>query len=267
MTQPPSCLSILQITDLHILSSPEAMLQGVNTSYYFHAILKRALSDNPGIDLVLVTGDLSQDGCLESYRYILEILQAYHIRCICLPGNHDNFSAMQQVLNTDRVNCQKQFFWGSWQIISLNSQIPGDDRGYLSGEELQFLDHCLSAYPEYYGLITVHHHCLETQSAWLDTMIILNSQELFKIVDRYPQVKSITCGHIHQVMDVQRESVRLLGTPSTCFQFKPESRTFALDDTMPGYRLIKLYADGQLDTEVYRLPGKLLGLKPDVYGY
>ncbi|MGZ8225847.1 MAG: 3',5'-cyclic-AMP phosphodiesterase [Methylococcaceae bacterium] len=267
MTKQSGCLSILQITDLHIMSTPEASLQGVNTAYYFHAILRQAFAEHRNFDLVLVTGDLAQEYCLASYRYILEGLAAYNIRCICLPGNHDDYLLMQQVLNTDLVNCQKQFFLGNWQIISLNSQILGEEGGYLSNVELTFLDDCLSRYPEYYALIAVHHHCLETNSAWMDTMIIENRDELFAIVDRHPQVKAITCGHIHQIMDIAKDNLRVLGTPSTCFQFKPESQKFALEDTAPGYRLMQLYANGRIDTEIKRLPVKLTGLQPDVYGY
>ena len=46
-----------------------------------------------------------------------------------------------------------------------------------------------------------------------------------------------------------------MSTPSTCMQFKPGSKDFALDDLAPGYRRIELFADGRIDTEVLRLAG------------
>jgi len=63
----------------------------------------------------------------------------------------------------------------------------------------------------------------------MDTMMIENNQELLAISKQYPQTKVITTGHIHQTMDVTTGSVRVLGMPSTCFQFKPESTTLSLD--------------------------------------
>jgi len=36
-------------------------------------------------------------------------------------------------------------------------------------------------------------------------------------------------------------------------QFKPGSKTFALDDLAPGYRRIELHADGSIVTEVHRI--------------
>jgi Icc protein len=101
----------------------------------------------------------------------------------------------------------------------------------------------------------------------MDTMIIENSEAFLAITKRYPQVKAITTGHIHQVMDITTESIRVLGTPSTCFQFTPKSNVFSLDTTAPGYRSIKLYADGKIETEITRLSGPLLGLQMDTQGY
>ncbi|GAB6141151.1 3',5'-cyclic-AMP phosphodiesterase [Methylosoma difficile] len=260
-------MSILQISDLHILAKPEESLQGVNTAYYFQAVLRQAFAELRDVDLLLLTGDLTQYGSLTGYQFILEVLEAYQIPALCLPGNHDYADFMGQVFSGGLVSCEKQRLFGDWQLICLNSQIPGEDCGIIEAEELQFLEACLQAYPEHHALIAVHHPCFKTQSAWLDTMIIKNSQEMLAVVGKYPQVKAVTCGHIHQEMDMPLNGIRLLGTPSTCFQFKPESMTFALDDAMPGYRHLQLFADGRIETSVSRLPGKLTGLSPDIYDH
>ena len=92
-------------------------------------------------------------------------------------------------------------------------------------------------------------------------MIIKNASELLNLVKRYPQVKGITTGHIHQEMDLDTDGIRILGTPSTCFQFRPLSPTFSIDSKMPGYRVIKAHDDGKIETQVIRLEGVLLGLE------
>ncbi|MGZ8214585.1 MAG: phosphodiesterase, partial [Methylosarcina sp.] len=94
------------------------------------------------------------------------------------------------------------------------------------------------------------HHCLKIDSDWMDTMMIDNSRDFFSVVTQYPQVKAITCGHIHQAIDCQVESIRILSAPSTCIQFTPASREFSIDDTAPGYRMIDLYADGCIETSI-----------------
>lgn len=267
MPAPSNYLSILQITDPHILATPEATLLGVNTAHYFDAVLKHAFGSNKQFDLCLLTGDLAQDPCMASYQHILNALQPYKIPCLCLPGNHDDYTIMQTVFCTEQVNCRKQVVLGNWQIISLNSQIPGSAGGDLSNEELAFMEACLCDNPDLYTLIAVHHHCLPTKSFWMDTMMITNAQELFDLIKRYPKVKTIINGHIHQAMDVQVDSVRVLTTPSTCFQFKPKSGEFSLDDTSPGYRWINLYTDGSIKSKIVRLAEPLKGLLTNTQGY
>lgn len=260
-------LSILQITDLHILPDLDETFLGINTEHYFHAVLELAFAEHAHFDLILVTGDLAQHPSPESYQRILHGLETYNTPCICLPGNHDDYELMQQIFNNSRISCRKQVRLENWQLICLNSQIPAAPGGRLSEKELVFLENCLTGHPDRHALIAVHHHCLETKSAWMDTMMIENSQELWAIIKQYPQTKAITTGHIHQVMDVTVDGVRILGTPSTCFQFTPESNTFSLDTTAPGYRLIKLYADGRIESGITRLSEQLSGLRINTQGY
>jgi Icc protein len=267
MTQSSGFISLLQITDMHVRSSPEDTLLGVNTAHYFKAVLELAFAGQQPFNAILVTGDLAQDPCPASYQYILETLEAYHIPCICLPGNHDDYQLMQQILNIGQVNCRKQTLLNNWQIICLNSQIPGAPGGYVSKSELLFLEACLKGHPERHALIAVHHHCITSKSPWMDTMMIENSEELLALVNQYPPVKAITFGHIHQALDTKAESIRLLGAPSTCFQFKPETEAFSLDDAAPGYRAIQLYPDGCIESDVIRLPESLTGLQTDTDGY
>lgn len=240
---------------------------GVDTEYYFHKVIEHAFAANPQIDLILVTGDLAQEPCLGSYRRIAEKLLSFETPCIFLPGNHDDFALMQSALNVGLLNCNKQAFLGDWQIIALNSQIPGKPGGRLETRELQFLEDCLQTYPERNALVAVHHHCQRIGSPWLDIMMIENSEELLTLLRGFPKAKAVICGHIHQVMDKQVDAIRVFSAPSTCFQFEPKSFDFSVVDTAPGYRIINLYQDGGLETGVYRLPETLSDLQPKAGPY
>ncbi len=267
MTLPTECLSILQLSDTHILASPGATLLGIDTAYYFRAVLAQAFAGQQSYDLIMLTGDIAQDPVAESYQYVLKQISGYGIPCICLPGNHDDYRLMQEILDTDLVSCRKQAFLKNWQIICLNSQIIGEEGGYLAAEELLFLEECLSRHPDQHAMIAVHHHSLATESVWMDTMMISNSDEFLAVAHRHPQVKAIINGHIHQEMDRQTPTLRVLSTPSTCFQFKPKSVEFALDDTSPAYRHLQLYADGRVASTVIRLNEALAGLETSTQGY
>jgi 3',5'-cyclic-AMP phosphodiesterase len=260
-------ISVLQITDPHILAKPDGTLLGVNTAYYFKTVLKQAMQSSRNFDLCLLTGDLAQEPCRASYNYLLKTLQACNIPCLCLPGNHDDFDIMQAVLNTDSINCKKQYIHGNWQVVGVNSQIRGYEGGHLSANECSFLERCVQDNPHLSTLIAVHHHCLPTGSRWMDTMMINNAKEFLNLINRYPQIKAIVNGHIHQVMELDINAVKVLTTPSTCFQFRPDSENFSVDDASPGYRWLELYDDGRLISEIVRIPEKLEGLHKNNYGY
>lgn len=267
MTRLAKPISLLQITDTHIMATPDATLLGVKTAHYFGAVLEHAIHSETKFDLCLVTGDLAQDPCPESYQYLLNTLEKINLPSTCLPGNHDDFEMMQAILCTDKVNCHKRVVLGNWQIICLSSQIPESPDGYLSDAELSYLETSLRENPGLFTLIAVHHHCIPCGSGWMDTMVIQNAPELFGLFKRYPNVKAIINGHIHQSMDIQMDTVRVLSTPSTCFQFKPQTERFSLDDKSPGYRRIDLYDDGTVNTKVFHIPEQLVGLQANMEGY
>lgn len=267
MTSTAKPVSILQISDLHVLPYSSDKLLGIATEHYFKQALQHAFDHYKQFDLTLVSGDLAQDPCVGSYERIFDTLKAYQTKTVCLAGNHDDWPLMQQVLNKDNISCDRQVLFDHWQLISLNSQKLTDPGGYLEQTELVLLEQLLANEPERYSIIAVHHNCTPTYSAWLDTMTISNSIELFECLSHYPQVKVITTGHIHQALETQAQGITILGVPSTCFQFKPKSKGFALDTIAPGYRVLRLYPDGRIETEIQRLPVVQTELHTDSEGY
>ena len=247
-----SPLVILQISDLHILATAEKTLSDVNTDHTFQQLLKQAYAKHGKIDLTLVTGDLAQDPCQSSYQRTYKALEKYNTRTICLPGNHDELALMQQFIYGKQVDCSKHIQLKNWQIISLNSKKEGSEGGYLSSNELDYLGKTLQSKPDLNTLIAVHHHPTPIDSSWMDGMMIENNEDLFEVLKNHPQVKAIVCGHIHQVFNTLKENILVFGVPSTCFQFAPNATQFTLDDKDPGYRILKLYSDGMIESNVYR---------------
>ncbi len=261
------CLSLLQITDLHVLPTPEDKLLGVQTERYFYAVLAHAFEQRKKYDLLLLTGDLAQLPCEASYQRILQKVESYKIATRCLAGNHDDYALMQRIFNTSQINCHKQTCFEKWQIITLNSQIIGSEKGRLAQSELDFLESSLQEKSDLFTVIAFHHNCLPTHSAWLDTMQIENSEEFLKIVARYSNVRVIVNGHIHQEMDEKIGDIAVFGTPSTCFQFALNSVDFCMDRMPPGYRIIDLYDDGSVSTSVQRIDSTMEELELSSAGY
>lgn len=260
-------LKILQISDPHILNQASDTLMGVNTEYYFKLVLKHAYTRHGGFDLLLATGDLAQSPSVAVYQRLLRHLQEYRTPALCLPGNHDDYGFMHAVLNEGLVSCSKNLQILNWQIICLNSQKIGSPKGLLGAEEFIFLENRLKSKPDSPTLIAVHHHCIPSGSAWLDTMQIINSDALLRTLERYPQVKAITFGHVHQIIAAKHAHFGIFSAPATCFQFKPDSTEFSIDTTPPGYRVFELLDDGGYNTDCFRLDESPRGLEIDAHGY
>ncbi len=247
-------LSIAQVSDMHLFADENEQLLGMPTTLSFQATVEQLKTLRSELDLLLLTGDVSGDGSPESYEMVQNLLRSLAISTYWLPGNHDSAIAMEEVLNLRLVSRRKSFERGGWHFILLDSTVSGCVQGYLSAKTLGWLDFQLSMGGNKPTLLALHHPPFKVDSKWLDTSTLQNSQDLFAVVDRHPQVKLVLFGHIHQEFHCQRHSVDYLGTPSTCIQFAPLSSKFSLDQKSPGFRLLKLYRNGTWESSVERVP-------------
>lgn len=264
---PTKNIRLIQITDFHLLSDPGRTMMGINTERSFLAVLEHAWRNREGTALFLMTGDLVQDASIATYQRLKQRLEMLPASFYCLPGNHDDPDLLLQNLAGGNIQYQAQILLDGWQLICLDSTLPGDPGGFLTQVQLNLLEANLSEQPKRYALICLHHSPLPTGADWLDTMRLSNSRELFALIERFPQVKGIVYGHIHQAMDVELEGLRLLGCPSTCFQFKPHSEDFALDQIPKGYRCIELHPNGDISSHIVRMDSVPSGLDMESDGY
>lgn len=80
---------VVQISDLHLFAKPHHRLLGVDTEASFLQVQKAIAALDPLPDLLLLTGDLSQDGSAASYARLRAHLQTLPIDTYWLAGNHD----------------------------------------------------------------------------------------------------------------------------------------------------------------------------------
>lgn len=253
---------LIQLSDCHLGEQPGERLLGLDTDRSLKDVLELVRHTEQGIDLVVNSGDVASGGQAGAYRrypglvsHYLQAPQAW------LPGNHDRGPLMRdRDVQVDRVELPY------WQVILLDSSVPGYEHGELAEEELQRLRAALQSCSKP-ALVFVHHQPLPVGSDWIDQYTIRNGDRLLQLLDAFPQVRGLVWGHVHQAWHGQRGHYQLLATPSTCIQFKPGSHDFALDTNMPGYRWFELYADGTFDTGVERVAARDYGIDFSSSGY
>ena len=248
-------MRILQITDTHLFADSRKRLLGINTQRSFLAALRQAKQERHQPDAILLTGDLSQDSSIKSYKNLAKhVSSLFKCPILWLPGNHDEPKIMAKAFAKTKVHNEKIFRMGNWQIILLNSHSPGNVHGYLNKQELKWLEKCLKENPDLHTVVTLHHHPIPVKCKWLDNLGLKNADAFLKIVDKSKQIRGVLWGHIHQKFETTRRGKHYLATPSTCIQFKPNTDGFALDEKgLPGFRWVNLKADGSLKTIVRRV--------------
>lgn len=263
-----SVLRLVQISDCHLYATPEADLLGLNTFDSFRAAVELIRQRGLNPDLILATGDLSQDASVAAYREFALGVSSLTCPVWWLPGNHDSSVVMQQVFaEFSQFNPAKRGIFGNWQLILLDSTVAGKTHGVLSPFQLEFLRQSLAAHPEHHALVLLHHPPFSVGSRWLDQIGVRNPDEFRRIIDEFPQVRAVLCGHVHQEFEQSHNGVLYLTTPSTCIQFTAKQAEFGVEPLPPGIRELSLYPDGRVETQVLRVDDFEVHLDMEATGY
>lgn len=243
---------ILHITDTHLLSRPEGVASGWCTQASLDAVLKHITENEKDYAAVLVTGDLVHDESRAGYERLARRLTGLEVPVCVLPGNHDDPERLRRCMQSAGIHAVTPLVLGNWRVIPLDSHVSGEVGGKLGADQLRALQTTLDECVEDV-LLAVHHPPVPVGSPWMDRMGLADGDELLRLGSRFPCVRGIVFGHVHQVFEAEHRAIKLYATPSTCRQFRPGSGEYAEDTAAPGYRCIHLEPDGGLSTRVRRV--------------
>ncbi|MDZ7853674.1 MAG: phosphodiesterase [Halomonas sp.] len=242
-------MRLAQITDFHLKADSAVRARAGFPLRQLEAVVDAVNRQRP--ELVLVTGDISQDETAASYRLAEQALSRLDAPWYWLPGNHDQPALMEECRELyDELDL------GRWRVLQLDTHVSGQPHGELGEKALGELATRLAA-DDRPTLLAMHHPPLPVGSAWLDEIGLADGEAFWRVVAPHRQVKAVFFGHVHQAFHgvqvlVDRE-VSAYGCPSTVDPFLPGSSTFALDEAArPGYRLIEL-SEGELETWIKRI--------------
>ncbi len=259
---------MVQVSDCHLFASTEGKLLGLNTQFSLDRVLELVRAEQTHMDLILATGDLSQDASLEAYTRLDDALSEFGVPTYWIEGNHDKPAPMFEALRDHKAEMGPCVIErGAWTIIMLDSTIPGEVPGELYDDDIEFLDRSLSNAAGEHIMVCLHHHPIPMGCKWLDTQVVASADRFFEVIDRHDRVRAVIWGHVHQEYSGERNGVKLYSVPSTCVQFKPFSEDFAVDKIPPGYRWFDLYPDGRIETTVSRVQGIEFEVDMSVKGY
>ena len=222
--------SFIQISDCHI---DDKLVMGVDSQTNLGAIVSTI--SKYYYDALLISGDLTHNGTLESYQKLRKILNPIKTKICVLPGNHDDFSNLSQIFNQSSL-CN--FIIGCWEVITIDSVQVGKVSGRLNDEQLHSLSQQISSSRAKYIVLCLHHPPVSMQSDWDDEMSLENPDDLFSVIDQFDNIKAVMWGHAHQCSEFNRNGVKLFSCPSTALQYNGQSGI--------GYNHYTLNEDGEI---------------------
>jgi Icc protein len=236
-----SVLNIVQISDCHVSADPCQTYRGINPHQNLQALMQKVRELKP--DLLLATGDLSEDGSAESYRLLKQYLYLPATPVLVLPGNHDDPVALNSAFPGSPVDSIAVSEHGPWQIIRLNSCVPGKPEGHLADVALTELETLLSTDQQRPRLISVHHQPIPVANPWIDKYPLDNPGRLLQLIDETAGVKIVLWGHIHHSFATELGGTAMLGSPSSAINSLTAVKRFTADPAGPACRWLQLNSD------------------------
>lgn len=243
-------MKLIQITDTHLHADPATRSRTGVPHARLEAVVAAVIAERP--DAVIVTGDISQDETPASYAAAVRLFDTLPCPWHWLPGNHDRLDLMA----AERPLVEAVEL-GDWQMLLLNTQVPGEPQGRLGRERLDALQRQLERL-ERPTLIAMHHPPVVVGTDWMDAIGLEDRDAFWRLLDGHDRVQAVVFGHAHQAFattltDSSGHAVGVYGCPAAADQFLPGATHFAVDaEARPGYRVLTL--DSQpLATRVERV--------------
>ena len=247
---------IAQISDIHLFGDTNRTINGANPYRNLEAVLKNitALKEKEKPELIIVSGDLSQDCTLESYRHLANVLDDCGVKYYLMPGNHDDVDVLNSAFNYKWKKNSIDYFvkHHGWFFYLVDTAMYPREEGELSNEQLSKLESFLKEHISSPVIVFMHHHPVLINSPWMDRMMLKQNEEFNSLVKKHINIKAVLFGHIHQAFELKTNNIFYGGVPSTSYQVRPRTEMFTVDTVSKGYRLIEL-TDTEFASSVVRV--------------
>jgi Icc protein len=244
---------VLQLSDSHLAANRQAGYRGQNADSNLRNLLPAARAWDP--DLVLLTGDVSEDASPASYARAAVMLGTIGAPLLALPGNHDDPAEMSRHFPLGPWQGPFAREAGPWLIVLMDSTVRGGISGSFSQQYLERFDRVLRGSRASFVLVALHHQPVPVDAPWIDRYPLEQPQRFLDFIDRDRRVRCIVWGHIHHDYRAERNGVMLLGAPSAVANSLPKTRSFTLDLEGPAGRWLELGDDGEVRAGVMRPAG------------
>jgi len=246
-------LRFIHATDTHIVEEG-TVLNDVQTADNLKAVVKGINGIEPQPDFVMVTGDLVLDSA-PGLEYFGELMKPLEMPWVAIPGNHDKpggEAAALRLFGKNGLPLYYSFDYAGYHIVALDGQPPSGspvDGGFIP-EEIEWLKRDLKLAENKETIIFVHQHPLITAIGKQQGLV--DWPELVAVLESFPQVKWLFCGHAHVDYFAIRNGIRYVMTTAAAYQFSTKEVPYFANEA--GARLME-FKDGTATSRFLRVDG------------
>jgi len=193
---------VIQLTDTHILPPGKVLYNEIDTALHLRETVRQINRMRPSPDVLIVTGDIAEQGDDAGYRHFLELMAPLNMPVYVVPGNHDNPQTMAEAFaGTPCFPVTDETYQYSienlpFRILGVNSRCDGSELPELDEKRLSWLRHQLDQ-SDKPVLIALHHPPMVTGIELIDMGGAGWFQSFKSILADHEQVKLVICGHCH----------------------------------------------------------------------
>ncbi len=179
---------IVQLSDLHVGSQ--------FNSEQFSKMVSEVNEIQP--DVVVVTGDLTNEGLVKEYEKTKELLsQLKTKKIITISGNHD-------YRNTGYLLFKRYFPFETINelnddvvLVTLGTARPDRNEGEVGYRQNLWLERTMKKYEDKVKILAMHHHLIPIPDTGSDQLTVVDAGDVLRtILDT--QVDLVLCGHKHR---------------------------------------------------------------------
>lgn len=194
-------LKIIQLSDPHLVPPP-GLVQGGDPLAKLQAAIADINVHHSDAALVLISGDLANDGERPAYQALKEALADLAPPCRLMPGNHDDRKLVgdmfpQSAIATDGY-LQSAIDTPQGVLLLMDTLDEGRVEGKLDKARLAWLKRALDQARERPVFLFLHHPPFAIHMAEFDSGLPEGAEALRDLLLAHGQVRHIFAGHVHR---------------------------------------------------------------------
>lgn len=230
----------MQISDTHISK------YGQYEEGRFNEAVRIINRLEPKPDIVVHTGDLTDNGVLADYELAVEKLKIINAKTITAVGNHDERNFGQSLFRELVSPLEYEVDEGKFIFFIMNSPEPDRDEGRLGRRRQTYLEERLKALPKHtVKIIAFHHHLVPVPHSGREMNVLEDAGDILDLVLKH-KVNLVLMGHRH-VRRVLKIDSTVLVNAGTTSSMRTRGRFGH------SFNIIDIGQDGQINVTEHRL--------------